>query len=291
MDINEKSTDHGKLKWHPAFLQAMKLELSDYRDSLEFKYEYQLTSEPLRIDLIIIKKPKGMAIDKNIARIFRADNLLEYKSPEDFLSVKDFLKVYAYANLYAAITPDVDLSELTLTFVESRHPRKLLRYLVYIRGYTVKETSPGIYQVSGDYVPIQVIESKKLPERENLWLKSLATDLEARPMRAILDEGQKRGYGNEINAYLDVIFRANPKTYLEVLKMRYPTMEELLTESGQIPEWLERGRIQGIEQGTERGKEITAQNLLNFGMTVEDTARLTELPVDKIMQMSGDLSP
>ena len=78
-----------------------------------------------------------MIIDKNIARIFRAENIFEYKSPDDYLSVNDYLKVYAYANLYAAITPGVDLSDITLTFVENRHPRKLLRYLAKTRGYTV----------------------------------------------------------------------------------------------------------------------------------------------------------
>ncbi|MDR0655207.1 MAG: hypothetical protein LBG22_02735, partial [Treponema sp.] len=66
-----------KLKWHPAFLQALQRELAEYRDVLEFKYEYQLTAEPLRVDLLIIKKPKDLAIDKNIARIFRSDNIVE----------------------------------------------------------------------------------------------------------------------------------------------------------------------------------------------------------------------
>jgi hypothetical protein len=273
--------EHGKLKWHPAFLQAMQLELADYRGSLEFRYEYQLTAEPLRIDLLIIKKPKDIVIDKNIAHIFRSDNLLEYKSPEDYLSIQDFLKVYAYANLYAAITPSVDMSDITLTFVENRRPRKLLQYLTRIRGYAVKEMSPGIYQVLGDYVPIQVIESKRLPKSENLWLKSLTNDLEVRDMDAILIESWKRRCKEEIDAYLDIIFRANPKTYLEVQKMRYPTLEELLTESGQIPEWMERGRIQGIELG----KETIARNLLNIGMSFEETARVTELPVEKVMQL------
>jgi hypothetical protein len=73
MEEHKKDADyrHGKLKWHPVFYQAMKLELYDYKDSLEFMYEYQLTSEPLRIDLLIIKKLKGMVIDKNFAHIFR----------------------------------------------------------------------------------------------------------------------------------------------------------------------------------------------------------------------------
>jgi hypothetical protein len=273
---------HGKLRWHPAFLQAMQLELFDYRDSLEFKYEYQLTSEPLRIDLLIIKKLKGMAIEKNIARMFRADNLLEYKSPDAYLSVNDFLKVYAYANLYAAITPKVDLSDITLTFVESRHPRKLLRYLTGVRGYTVVETSPGIYRISGDFVPIQVIESKKLSVKENLWLKSLTNDLEFHDRDAILEESRK--YREEIDAYMDVILYANPKIFLEVHKMRKETFEEVFTEAGIIPEWMERGRV----QGTEQGKEVTARNLLKMGMPIAEIVQATELSIEKIMQMSNE---
>jgi hypothetical protein len=288
MEIDEKnvsqSHEPSKLKWHPAFLQAMQQELADYRGALEFKYEYQLTTEPLRIDLLIIKKTKDINIDKNIAHIFKSDNLVEYKSPDDYLSVNDFLKVYAYANLYAAITPGVELSEITLSFVESRYPRKLLRFLADVRGYKVDETSPGIYQVSGDYIPIQVIESKKLSEGENLWLMSLTNDLEFRSMDIILKESQKCGDREKIDAYLDIILRANPKAYLEVYKMGYPTLEELLTESGQIPKWLEQGRV----QGTEQGKEITARNLLKMGMPIAEIAQATELPFERIMQMSSE---
>ncbi|MDR1177419.1 MAG: hypothetical protein LBK64_01190, partial [Spirochaetaceae bacterium] len=90
-------------------------------NSLQFRYEYHLTSEPLRVDLLIIKKSRNLVIDKNIARIFRSDNILEFKSPGDYLSVKDFLKVYAYACLYAAITPGIELTGVTLTLVEQRH--------------------------------------------------------------------------------------------------------------------------------------------------------------------------
>ena len=79
-----------KLSWHPAFTVAIRHELFDYRDSLEFKPEYQLTAEPLRIDLLIVKKPKDLFINKNIARIFRTDNILEYKSPGDSFPSKAF---------------------------------------------------------------------------------------------------------------------------------------------------------------------------------------------------------
>ena len=68
--------------WHPAFLQAIQLELEDYLDVLTFESEYQLTTEPLKIDVLIIKKKKDVVIEKNIAQIFRQFNVVEYKSPK-----------------------------------------------------------------------------------------------------------------------------------------------------------------------------------------------------------------
>jgi predicted transposase/invertase (TIGR01784 family) len=70
--------------------------------------------------------------------------------------------------------------------------------------------------------------------------------------------------------------------------MGYPTMEEVLTQAGYLPEWLERGRAQGIGQGTERGKEITARNLLKMGMPIAEIAQATEMPIEKVMQMSSE---
>jgi hypothetical protein len=284
-----------KLNWHPAFLQAIQLELAQYKDSLEFKYEFQLTSEPLRIDLIIIKKPKNLTINKNFARIFNSWNLCEFKSPDDYLSIKDFFKVYAYANLYAAITPDVDLSAVTLTFVENKYPRKLIHYLTDVRHYTVDETWPGIHVVSGDFLPIQIIESKKLPEAENLWLKSLTNTLEIGAATVILEEGRKWVNKTPLDAYLDILLRANPETFLEVQNMANGTLtfEEVFTRAGIIPRWIERGRKEGIEKGIEKGivqgeekkaLEI-ARKLLDEGWSIEKTAGIARLTVKKVRSL------
>ena len=203
---------------------------------------------------------------------------------------------YQYANHYAAITPGVDLADVTLTFVGSRHPRKLLSYLAGARGYTIQETSPGIYRVAGDYLPIQIIESRKLPEDENLWLNSLRDGLKKSSACAIR-ERKKRVRGINIDAYLDVVLRANPRVFMEVETMakKRETLEDVLMEYGIIPEWLERGREQGIEQGIEKGKEqglekgkeIIARNLLGMGMSVEEIAQATELTVEKIRSLAA----
>jgi hypothetical protein len=74
---DDPSADSGRIPWHPAFVQAMRLELEPYKSILKFISEHQLTAEPQRIDLIIIMKEPGIAIDKNFAQAFRSVNIVE----------------------------------------------------------------------------------------------------------------------------------------------------------------------------------------------------------------------
>jgi hypothetical protein len=43
--------DTRHISWHPAFVQASKVTLEKYKDALQFDDEYQLTKDPLRIDI------------------------------------------------------------------------------------------------------------------------------------------------------------------------------------------------------------------------------------------------
>jgi hypothetical protein len=152
---DEKSTGENRIPWHPAFFEAIQMELEDY-SNLQLVSEYQLNTKPLRIDVVIIKKPGDALIKKNIAAIFRKENIVEYKSPDDYVSVDDFYMVYGYACLYVALNK-AKINELTLTFVESRYPKKLLAHLQKVRGYSVEEKQSGIYNINGDILPIQII--------------------------------------------------------------------------------------------------------------------------------------
>jgi hypothetical protein len=279
---------HHNISWHPAFFQAIQLELADFHHVLEFKSEYQLTSEPLRMDVLIIKNPKNLTIPRNIARIFRTDNICEYKSPADYLSVKDFLKVYAYAHLYAALSPGVALADITLSFVVSRYPRGLINYLTGVREYRVVESEPGIYGVSGDYLPIQIIQVKKLSAVDNLWLRSLTDDLEKDAAGVIVKEGSKRLRFS--GAYFDALIRANPEAFLEARTMARPTFEEVFTKAGLIPQWIEQGRTQGLEQGRTQGLEQgfrqsrfeIARRMKNRGIPSNQIAEDTGLSLEDI---------
>ena len=268
-----------RIPWHPAFVEAIQMELDEYRDFLEFYPEYQLTSEPLRIDCVVIKKARNVKIQKNIAAIFREVNLLEYKSPVDYVSIADFYKVYGYACLYASLE-EVPITSLTLSFVESRYPKKLLRHLRDVRKYTVEETGSGIYTVTGDIIPIQVIDSRRLSAEENLWLKGLDNNLGVREIQRVTTEIHRLGKAARIRAYFNTITKANTDSLREVYKMSRSslTLDQFLEEVGLIAKW----EAQGEARGEERKAIDIAQNLVKLGLPFETIISATSLDPEKV---------
>jgi hypothetical protein len=229
-------------------------------------------------DLVIVKKEADLVIEKNIAQVFKRVNILEYKSPEDYFSVYDFYKVLSYAYLYAALNKTYT-RDMTVSVIETRHPRELFTYFEG-ENCTVAETSAGVYVVTGYPVAIQVIESKKLPLEENLWLKGLSNDLNAETAGTILEESRKREREAELGAYIYALLSANAKTIREVLDMAdgEVTLEEVLEEAGLTAKWEKRGEARGVAIGETRGEKTGWQKaigLLKQGYTVEQLERMS----------------
>ena len=165
-----RMTKEIKTQWHPAFCSAVKLELIENKDDLDYENEYNLNSKPIQIDLLVIKKSKDVEIKNEIGKIFRGHNILEYKSPQDSMNVDTFIKVIAYACLYKASevhVNDICLEDITITLIRERRPRELFKWFTK-HGYEICEKYPGIYYVNKDgNFPIQVIVSSRLA-KENL---------------------------------------------------------------------------------------------------------------------------
>ncbi|MCR4764161.1 MAG: hypothetical protein K5696_11600 [Lachnospiraceae bacterium] len=68
MEQREKAE---RVKWHPGFYGGIALELKLYRNILEFEQELNLSNEPLRMDMLIIKKKTNEKI-ANPRNLFRA---------------------------------------------------------------------------------------------------------------------------------------------------------------------------------------------------------------------------
>jgi hypothetical protein len=282
---NPKNADETRIAWHPAFLEAMRLELEPYRNRLEFLEEYQLTSEPLRVDLLIIKKPKDLVIDKNIGAIFRGFNLIEYKSPGDYISVHDYYKVYAYA--YLCLSHQKLLTDdLTVTFVTNKTPRVLTEHLKG-RGLKIEKKGAGIYTVTGETLPVQIIETRELPAGENGWLRDLGRGLKAADVVRVTERIERLGKAAAIRAYIEALFRANSEAIREVLSMSDAavTLEKVFEEAGLVRKWEARGRAQGEALGVTRGRFEVAQKLITMGLPLEQVAEATGLDPETLRSL------
>ena len=275
-DHKPNTTVH--IAWHPAFVEAIQLELEDYQDILEFFTEYPLISEPLRIDCVIIKKTKDLIISKNIGAIFREVNLLEYKSPDDYISLADFYKVYAYACLYSSLE-NTPITSLTISLIESHHPKELLSHLKKVRGYTVEKKNPGIYTIKGDILPIQIIDSRQLSEDEYLWLKGLSNKLDPFTVIKVSNEAVKLNKTAKIKAYMDVIIRANINAIEEVMNMSSTakSLEEVMERTGFT------ARVEA--KAEERKALAIAQNMVNLGLSLKTIVSATRLDVERVKEL------
>ena len=254
--MEQSETD--KTYWHPAFYADIQIELSEDADNLEFENEHQLGTNPMEIDVLIIKKDTDRPVKKNIGKIFRKYNIIEYKSPDDSLSVDDFYKVYGYTCFYKADVPLADsipIQELTITFVVEKYPRKLICHLQEVKGYTVQWSEAGIYQVQGDLIPIQIIVTKELSRGKNLWLNSLTNKLsETESARYLVADYINHPKNNLYRSVIETIIRANKKTFEEVNGMGDIFMEI-------VQEKFDRKLKEAVEAETEKIKKKLTENV------------------------------
>lgn len=279
-----QKTEKQVLQWHPAFYAGIQIELEQEAGNLIFENEHQLGTKPKEIDVLVIKKETGIAIRTNIGRIFRKHNIVEYKSPTDYLSVDDFYRVYGYACFYKADTKKADsirIADVTLTFVCHKYPKKLIRHWEKERHYIVKKEDDGIYYILGDKIPIQLILTSQLSEERNFWLRNLTNNIKGleKAQRIIVQYEQHKNSGL-YQSVMDMIVRANRETFEEVKSM-CKALEELMKDELDacrnfgfkqgIEQGIERGIEQGMEQGMVRGIKSLIETCQELGLSKEET--------------------
>lgn len=269
-----------KIQWHQGFSAALRITLQEEMEFLEMQEEYLLSRKPLQIDILILKKRKELPVQKAIGRIFRRYNIIEYKSPEDRLTINDFYKVYAYACIYQSNTDrvnEVDPRELTITFVCSHFPREMVRHLEEVRGIHTKLAEKGIYYLEGDPIPIQLLITPELSRKENYWMQNLRTDLKAggeiRELMMRYEQYRKR---KDYEAVMDLITRANWEQMEEEKKM-CDALNELFAE--ELKEADARGRAAGLELA----KQVF--RLSGSGVSESEIARQCGITVEQVKEI------
>ena len=262
-----------KLQWHPAFFAGLQIELKDEADNLIFENEHQLGTKPKEIDILVIKKQKDIPIKKNIGRIFRKHNIIEYKSPTDYISINAFYKGCAYALFYKSDTVkqnEINISDITLTFVSVKYPDMLMKHLTEDLNLKIKETNNGIYYINKAEIifPIQIIVTSKLNSDENLWIKSLTNNLTSEyDVKKLINEYEDNQSNKLYESVMDIIIKANKLEDCDMSVVLDNWLESLKTKA--INEGLNKGIMEGRLEGRLEGIEIFIIDALEDGKTEE----------------------
>jgi hypothetical protein len=211
-----------KIQWHPGFYGAAELELLHNKDELEFDREYNLTKESLRVDLLIVKKRKNVEITNEIGRIFKQFNILEYKSPDDGMSIDDYFKTVGYACIYKGFGGAVNAvpaEELTVSLFRETYPREMFDALKRL-GATIEEKFPGIYYVTGlVFFDTQIVVTGQLSKDSHSSLRVLSKNAQEEDVKRFLLESEhlvEPGDMHNVDAVLQVSVSANQAIYEKI---------------------------------------------------------------------------
>ena len=291
-----KKSTKDTIQWHPAFQASIQIEFEAEAEKLTFEPEHLLSKKPMQMDELIIKVAENEAIHKNIGRIFRRYNIIEYKSPDDNLTINDFYKVYGYCCFYQSDTDkicEIPPEELTITFICNHFPRKMVQHLKEFRGLNIIHVEAGIYYITGDAFPIQLLVTKELDSKENLWLQSLRNNMsKPEEIKVLLKEYEAKKSSKLYQVAMEVITLANWDAVKEVKETMCEALKELMAEEFQEQEELVTKRVteevtkrvtkQVTEQVTEQVIEEFIKTLSKTITDVDKLAELLNLPVEQI---------
>ena len=273
------------IEWHPAFTASLQIEFEDEADKIIFESEHLLSKKPMQIDELVIKVHDNEKIQKNIGRIFRKHNIVEYKSPEDYLTINDFYKVYGYCCFYQADTEkvlEISPQELTITFICNHYPRKMIQHLQKYRKLEITKIGSGIYHITGDEFPIQLLITKELDPAENLWLQSLRKDIKyKKEIEFLLKVYDTKKHSKLHQAAMDVITRANWESIMEVKdNMLCDALQELFADEFKQVE--EKVTEKVTAEVTEK---VTTQMIQNTYESIKDPntiAQILKIPLETV---------
>ncbi len=256
-----------KIQWHPGFYGGLELTLREYKNSLEFITEHELSKKPIRVDMLIIRKEDNTKIEDKIGAFFRKHNIVEYKSPDDELTIDIFYKVIGYAGVYiglngleCSLTKDSDANkkvEITISIFRHRKPVKLFADLKNL-GAKIEKYYDGIYYISGIInIPVQLVVIGELPQKEYITLRALSPKLsEAEAVQFVLSS-QK---------YTESYDRQNADAVLQVSIAANLALYEAIREDYYMCEALENLMKDKLEESKNEGAMAMLYDLVKQGL-------------------------
>lgn len=274
-----------KIQFHPGFYGAAELEFRLETAEIEFNIEYNLSKEPLRVDLLVVGKQNDIQLENEAGRIFKRYNIIEYKSPDDGLTIDDFFNTIGYACLYKALGKTVNQipeEQITVSLFRDTYPQELFRTLKE-SGRKIEEKYPGIYYVSGNVqFDVQIVVMNQLSPEKHSAFRVLSKCAKEEDVRRFLKESLtlvNQGDRANADAVFEVSIAANSALYEKIRsdEVMCKAMEDLMKDV--IAQREEDARQEGRQ---EERKNIAISMIKLGSIKMEEIATATGLTMESL---------
>ena len=289
-----------EIKYHPGFVGGMELLLWSYRESLDIEEEHYLSREPLRIDLLILKKTEDVDIDYVIAKIFRKYNCIEYKNPKDELSVDEYFKIIALACLYKSMgrtVNEIGADQITASIFRHSYPRDLFRSLRNM-GANIEKKYPGVYYITGMICfPTQVIVTKELNRDNYAALRILTPDADEEDVRTFINQAtsnEDAGYRRNADAVFQVSVAANKELYERIRResLMCQALRELMSDEieGEVTAAVTAAVSAAVTEAVDDRNEEMAEDMLRAQEPLSKIVKYSRLAEDAIREIARKIN-
>ena len=158
-----------------------------------------------------------------------------------------------------------------------------MQHLKEFRGLNIIHVEAGIYYITGDAFPMQLLVTRELDPKENLWLQSLRNNMsKPEEIEILLKEYETKKSSKLYQTAMEVITRANWDAVKEVKETMCKALKELMAEEFQEQEELVTKRV--TEQVTEEFIRTLSKNITD----VDKLAELLNLPVEQVYKVLNE---
>jgi len=263
--------------WHTGFEALLRIETYKYGNSIRLLTEEVLGEEPPRADYVVLIEDEKVEFDKDIFKIFRKHNILEYKNPHDSLNERVIRKIAAYAYLYIGIAEhegDIKADEITISIFRAVKNPKLFKAMERA-GNLTKGDAPGIYRVTGiTDIPFQIVITGELQGEEYAAYRALTDKAVEKDVEHIIIAADREKTDN---------LRDHYRVLIELLAVKNPQIFEEIRRNdmaGDVLMEIMKDRVdEKVNEKERETKLIDIKNVMDsFGVTVDKAMESLKIP-------------
>ena len=274
--------------WHAGFEALLRIEMHRYGQRVKIEREHLLGEAPPRADYLILKEEDGLRMDKEIYRIFRRHNIIEYKNPHDSLNERVLRKICGYANFYigtAGHEGEIPADSVTVSVFRAVKNAALFAGMQAC-GMLETDRTAGIYHVKGlTDLPFQIVITGELEGPEYAAYRALAEHARKADVGLVIAEGGKEaGYAvkEHYRVLLDFIAKKNPHVVEKIRREHSMASVWMEIFKDEINEKISEGRREQEQETRQETMASAIRNIMeSFGVGMEKAMDTLKIPPEQ----------